>query len=257
MLYQAIKFQKTGNVMVIHINDSVSDRNGEAQRHYELAELSAEITLDEAVRVVVLTGSGEKSFSMGTDFMVGASGGNEGDTAKYWPVAEAIAGLDRPVIAAIHGDAIGQGLELALACDVRIASKTSSFGLPQIKAGHIPWDGGTQRLSRLVGKGKALEMILTGEMIDAQEAYRIGLLNKVVSKEELMEVTMKLAQEMASKGPIALRYTKEAVYKGMDMTLEQGLRLEADLYLLIHTTQDRTEGIKAFQEKKTPKFEGK
>jgi enoyl-CoA hydratase/carnithine racemase len=108
-----------------------------------------------------------------------------------------------------------------------------------------------------VGRGKALEMILTGEVIDAQEALRIGLVNKVVPNKDLMEVTMKMAQDMASKGPIALRYTKEAIYKGMDMTLEQGLRLEADLYLLIHTSKDRTEGIQAFQEKRKPKFEGK
>jgi enoyl-CoA hydratase/carnithine racemase len=121
----------------------------------------------------------------------------------------------------------------------------------------IPSDGGTQRLARLVGRGKTLEMILTGEVIDAQEALRIGLVHRVVPKKDLTEVAMKMAQEMASKGPIALRYTKEAVYKGMDMTLEQGLRLEADLYLLIHTTKDRTEGIQAFREKRKPKFEGK
>ncbi len=170
---------------------------------------------------------------------------------------EPISKLDRPVVAAISGDAIGQGLELALACDIRIASETSCFGMSHIKSGLIPWDGGTQRLSRLVGKSKALEMILTGEMIEAQEALRIGLVNKVVPKKDLTEVTMKMAKEMASKGPIALRYTKEAIYKGMDMTLEQGLRLEADLYLLIHTSKDRTEGIQAFREKRTPKFEGK
>jgi enoyl-CoA hydratase/carnithine racemase len=161
------------------------------------------------------------------------------------------------VIAAISGDVIGQGLELALACDLRIASETSHFGLPQIKTGHLPSDGGTQRLSRLVGRGKGLEMILTGEIIDAQEALRIGLVNKVVPKKDLMEVTMKMAQEMASRGPIALRYIKEAIYKGMDMTLEQGLRLEADLYLILHTTKDRTEGIQAFRGKRKPKFEGK
>jgi enoyl-CoA hydratase len=152
---------------------------------------------------------------------------------------------------------MGQGLELALACDIRIASETSYFGMPHIKSGLIPWDGGTQRLSRLVGRGKALEMILTGEIIDAQEALRIGLVHRVVPKKDLTEVTMKLAQEMASKGPIALRYTKEAVYKGMDMTLEQGLRLEADLYLLIHTSKDRSKGIQAFRAKRTPKFGGK
>ena len=112
-------------------------------------------------------------------------------------------------------------------------------------------------MARLVGKNKALEMILTGETIDAKEALRIGLVNKVVPKEEVMKVVMKMAKEMASKGPIALRYVKEAIYKGIDMTLEQGLRLEADLYLLIHTSMDRTEGIQAFREKRAPKFEGK
>jgi enoyl-CoA hydratase/carnithine racemase len=161
------------------------------------------------------------------------------------------------VIAAINGDATGQGLELALACDIRVATEASHFGLPHIKKGLIPWDGGTQRLSRLVGSGKTLEMILTGEMIDAQEALRIGLVNKVVPREELMKAVTGLAQEMASKGPIALRYAKEAIHKGMDLTLEQGLRLEADLYLLLHTTKDRSEGIKAFREKKVPRFEGR
>jgi enoyl-CoA hydratase/carnithine racemase len=145
---------------------------------------------------------------------------------------------------------------MALACDLRIATETSVFGLPHIKASLIPSDGGTQRLSRLVGRSKALEMILTGETVDAQEALRIGLVNRVVPTGELMEVAMKMAKEMASKGPIALRYAKEAIHKGMDMTLEQGLHLEADLYLLIHTTKDRTEGIKAFQGKRSPKFEG-
>ena len=176
---------------------------------------------------------------------------------KISSVSEPIARIDRPVIAAIQGDAIGQGLEMALACDLRIAAETSRFGLPQIKAGLIPWDGGTQRLARLVGRGKALEMILTGETIDAREAYRVGLVNKVVPSQELMSTVMSMAREMATKGSIALRYTKEAVYQGMDLILEQGLRLEADLYLLIHTTKGRTEGIKAFREKRVPKFEGK
>jgi enoyl-CoA hydratase/carnithine racemase len=172
-------------------------------------------------------------------------------------IAEPIAKLDKPVIAAMRGNVLGQGLELVLACDIRIAEEKSRFGFPHIRAGLIPWDGGTQRFSRVVGKGKALEMILTGEIIDVQEAYRIGLVNTVTPSGQLMTIVIKMAQEMASKGPIALRYTKEAIYKGMDLTLEQGLRLEADLYLLLHTTQDRTEGIQAFQEKKIPKFEGR
>jgi len=146
---------------------------------------------------------------------------------------------------------------MALACDIRISAESSRFGMPLIQAGLIPWDGGTQRLARLVGRGKALEMILTGKTISAQEAQRIGLVNQVVSSQDLMGTTIKMAREMASKGSVALKYTKEAVYQGIDLTLEQGLRLEADLYLLIHTTKDRTEGIRAFREKRVPKFEGK
>ena len=167
---------------------------------------------------------------MQIDLTGGVSGANEEDKTKFWSFAEPIGKLDKPVIAAIDGDAIGQGLALPLTCDIRISTDTSHFGLPHIKKGGTLWDGGTQRLSRLVGRDKALEMILTGEIIDAQEAHRIGLINKVVRTKEVMEMLMNMAREIASKGPIALRYTKEAIYKGMDLTLEQGLRLEADLY---------------------------
>jgi len=128
--------------------------------------------------------------------------------------------------------------------------------MPQVAAGQMPWDGGTQRLSRLVGRGKALEMILLGEPIEALEAYRIGLVHKVVPPVELMQVVSDMARKMALMSPISLAYTKEAVKKGMDLTLEQGLRLEADLYYLIHTARDRIEGIKAFQEKRRPEFKG-
>jgi enoyl-CoA hydratase/carnithine racemase len=257
MPYQAINYQKTSNIITINLIGSLKDRVELGQIVDELAELCDHIAWDETIKVVVLTGSEETSFSMGIDLSSAVSEINEGDEKTFYSLSGPVAKLDRPVVAAISGDAIGQGLELALACDIRIASETSCFGMSHIKSGLIPWDGGTQRLSRLVGRGKALEMILTGEVIGAQEALRIGLVNKVVAKEDLMEVTMKMAQEMASKGPIALRYTKEAIYKGMDMTLEQGLRQEADLYLLIHTSKDRTEGIQAFREKRTPKFEGK
>ncbi len=255
MSYQTIQAQKREYILVIYMHNSSPSKIRATLLSEELKELCVEIPWDEDVRVLVLTGKEEGFFSMG----VGLNGADsfEGEKIECHSITDSIAKLDRPVIATISGDAIGQGLELALACDIRIASETSRFGLPQIKAGHIPWDGGTQRLSRLVGKGKALEIILTGEVIDAQEALRIGLVNKVVPKKDLMEVAMKIAQEMASKGPIALRYIKEAIYKGLDMTLEQGLHLEADLYLLIHTTKDRTEGIQAFREKRKPKFEGK
>jgi len=256
MHYQTVSLQKVDHVMVVHLSDMVSDRLGMARLSDELTEIFAEITWDEEVRVIVLTGSGDKSFSLGAGLNKVGSGTGEEEEIEVFSISEPIAKIDRPVIAAIQGDALGPGLEMALACDLRIAAETSRFGLSELKAGLIPWNGGTQRLARLVGRGKALEMILTGETIDAREAYRVGLVNKVVPRQELMSTVMSMAREMASKGSIALRYTKEAVHQGMDLTLEQGVRLEADLYLLIHTTKDRTEGIKAFREKRVPKFEG-
>ena len=257
MSEKTLRYQKTNHVLVIDLNCPFDHSLLKFQISAELGGLCDEATWDKKVNVVLISDCAEKAFSWERDTVKAVPLSEVEGKTEFQSIAEPIARLDRPVIAAILGDAIGQGLELALACDIRIASETSRFGLSQIKAGHIPWDGGTQRLSRLVGKSKALEMILTGEIIDAQEALGIGLVNKVVPKEDLTEVTMKMAQEMASKGPIALRYTKEAVNKGMDMTLEQGLRLEADLYLLIHTTKDRTEGIQAFREKRKPQFEGR
>ncbi len=254
---KTLRYQKTNHVLVIDLNGPLDHSVVKSQISAELGEFCDGATWDEEVRVVVISDTGEKPLSRETDLTKAVSVDGLEEEMEPQSFTEPISKLDRPVVAAISGDAIGQGLELALACDIRIASETSCFGMSHIKSGLIPWDGGTQRLSRLIGRSKALEMILTGEVIDAQEALRIGLVSKVVPKKELMEVAMKMAQEMASKGPIALRYTKEAIYKGMDMTLEQGLHLEADLYLLIHTSKDRTEGIQAFREKKTPKFEGK
>jgi len=139
---------------------------------------------------------------------------------------------------------------------MRIASFASYFGLPHINDGIIPWDGGTQRLSRLIGKSNALEMILTGQTINGEEALRIGLVNQLTDGGQLLPKIMETAQKMAAKGPIALKYTKEVVHKGMDLTMDQALGLEADLYFLLHTSKDRTEGIKAFQEKRKARFNG-
>jgi enoyl-CoA hydratase len=256
-IHQQLNYEKTGNVMVINMISTAGDHLELARLSDEFSELCGEMIWDEEVRVIVLTGSGEIFYSVETDLIGLFSRIHEEQQINFLSFAEPIAKLSQPLIAAINGDAIGQGLELALVCDIRIATERSRFGFPQIKDGLIPWNGGTQRLSRLVGKGKALEMILTGEIIDAQEAQRIGLVNKVVSPDKLMPVAMDMAKQMACKGPIALRYAKEAIYKGMDMSLEQGLRLEADLYLLLHTTKDREEGIRTFREKRVPKFEGR
>ena len=259
MSYQTLSYQKKDHVIVINLLGPANDQVKVARLSQELSDLSAEINSDETVRVAILTAGDTPGspFSIGIDLNGEILKAEKESETQLWSIAEPIAKLDCPVIAAITGDAIGQGLELALACDIRIADEASRFGLPHIKRGIIPWDGGTQRLLHLLGKAKAIEMILCGEVIDAQEACRIGLVSKVVSPEELSSVVMDIAEEMASKGPLALRYAKEAINKGMDLSLEQGLRLEADLYFLLHTTSDRTEGITAFQEKRPPLFEGK
>jgi enoyl-CoA hydratase len=214
--------------------------------------------------VVVITGAGEKAFCRGNELEQAQTGKTvETALAKFketgtgFNVASAIASIDRPVIAAINGDALGQGLELALSCDVRLAAQSARFGFPQVASGLMPRDGGTQWLPRIIGKGKALELILTGEIIDAEEALAIGLVSQVVPPPDLVATVEALAQKIARQAPIALRFIKEAVNKGLDLTLEQGLRLEADLYFLLHTTADRTEGIKAFLEKRRPQFKGR
>ena len=208
----------------------------------EIAHVCEHITEDDEVYVVILTGGGD----------VFCRGGDPSTCA-----AAALAALDRPVIAAVNGAASGAGLELALAADIRICSDTASFTLPQVAEGILPSDGGTQRLPRIVGRGKALELLLTAETISAAEALEIGLVSAVCPAAELEAEAAKLAESIAAKGPLALRYLKEAVIKGMDLTLEQGLRLEADLYFLLHTTTDRTEGITAFREKRDPDYKGK
>ena len=257
MSYQTLSYERKGYIGIIDLNGPLDEQVKTSQLSDELADLLAVIAWKNETRVIILTGSGERPFSVSSDLIKEVWKISEQRRKGFWSLAEPIAKLDRPVIAAIKGDAIGQGLELALACDLRIATETSHFGFPQIMVGSIPWDGGTQRLSRLVGKPKAMEMMLTGEIINAKEADRIGLINKVVPPGDLMAVGMEMAREMASRAPIALRYAKEAVHKGMDLTLEQGLRLEADLYLLLHTTNDRAEGITAFRKKRTPQFKGR
>jgi len=253
MSYKMLSFGKIGSIGLITINCPVVDNAINRRLCQELSGICSLVNQDEDVSILIVTGDGEKAFCVGLE----KKESGESIFQRTLPlVAEPVASLAIPVIAAINGDALGQGLELALACDIRIAVESARFGLPQVASGLMPWDGGTQRLPRLVGRGKAMEMLLTGQTVDASEAYRIGLVSKVVRREELMSTTMDFAQSLASGAPAALRYAKEAALKGMDLTLEQGLRLEADLYFLLQTTEDRTEGIKAFLEKRSPKFRG-
>ena len=260
MPYSTILYTKKEHIVTITLNRPEAENVINQQLARELAEACREINRDDSVYAVVITGAGDRAFCGGSELekAIQVSGTPTAleDLGTQYNVAPAIAGIDRPVIAAINGDALGQGLELALSCDIRLASDKARFGFPQVALGLIPMDGGTQRLPRIVGRGKALELIFTGETINAGEALEIGLVSKVVKQENLAPETEALAQSIASKAPIALRYIKEAVNKGLDLTLEQGLRLEADLYFLLHTTADRTEGIRAFLEKRNPKFKG-
>ena len=247
MPYSTVIYTKKDHIGYITLNRPEAGNSINLKLAQELEDVCRKINQDEDIYVIILSGAGDKAFSRGSEL---------GKSEMVYSAATAIASIDRPVIAAINGDALGQGLELALSCDIRLASDRAKFGFPQVAQGLIPFDGGTQRLPRIVGRGKALELILTTETITAQEALEIGLVSKVVSQANLAAEAEALAQTIAAKAPIALRYIKEAVNKGLDLTLEQGLRLEADLYFLLHTTADRTEGITAFLKKRPPKFKG-
>jgi len=264
MSYQTISYQKSGGVGIITLNRPEVNNAFNIELATAMADVCSEINQDREIRVVTVTGAGE-TFSVGTDWSnPSAMPGKNRETsppwesgAKSWSVATAVSRLNCPVIAAINRDALGQGLELALACDLRIAAETAHLGLTDIASGLIPWDGGTQRLPRLVDRAKAMEMLLLGETVSAREAYRLGLVNKVVQLKELLPVVNDMAQRMVSSAPLALKYVKEAVHKGLDLTLEQGLRLETDLYAILQTTEDRAEGITSFLKKRQPKFKGK
>jgi enoyl-CoA hydratase/carnithine racemase len=242
-----IIFQTNGAVVNIIINNPQNDNMLDTESLIQVSDICREINDNENYKAVIITGKGSNVFSLGF---------KNGSIAEITPVSSLIAGLRCPVIAAINGDAFAEGLEIALACDIRIASPNSRFCLPDIQSGGIPSNGGTQRLSRIVGITKAMEMCLTGESIDADEALRIDLITGIVEQKDLIKTANDMAQTMTTKSPLALSYAKEAIYKGLDLTMEQGLQLEADLYFLLHTTEDRVEGIKAFREKRNPDFKG-
>ena len=228
-----------------------------------VAELDAafrEVAADDDVRGVIITGEGEKAFVAGADI---------GELAKMGPIngidvsrqgSDAFRRLERmgkPVIAAVNGYALGGGMELALACHLRIASENARFGLPEVKLGIIPGYGGTVRLPRIVGRGRALELILSGEMITAQRAYEIGLANRVVPQDQLTAAAETLMATILKNGPIALRFALEAVDRSLETGIEEGLGLESHLFGLLASTEDMREGMKAFLEKREANFAGK
>ncbi len=213
-----------------------------------------ELDHHDGVRVVILTGMGE-AFCVGADLPA-----DEPDlprAAGRVRVSGCIAACRKPVIAALNGSAMDQGLEIALACDIRLASENARLGLTQIRSGLLPWDGGTQRLPRLIGQGRAMEMILTARTVDAREAKEMGMVDGVVPPQDVLKEARKLAETIAAHAPIAAGYAKEAVRTGRDLPLDQGLRLEADLNVLLQSTADRAEGVRSFLEKRPPVYRGR
>lgn len=249
-----IVWEKEGAVATIAINVVPRDCGELIRCADDLSYICRTIATDSGVTVVVITG-GKDAFHL--EPILDACVEMDEEEVRFLSLATGLSVLDCPVLAALRGLVTGPGLELALACDMRIAAEDASFSLPQIRRGLIPWDGGTQRLPRTVGKGKALEMILTGTTLDAREALRMGLVNRLVPSPELMVAVREMAGKMAAQAPLALKFAKEAVCQGMEMNLGQGLRLEADLYFLLHSTSDRREGIEAFRAKRKPRFEGR
>jgi enoyl-CoA hydratase/carnithine racemase len=245
----ALTHRKIENCIVIDLVNAIADEPSAANILLDIEALCDRISLDEQVRVVVLSFDGAMKKLPGS-FL------DQGFRGEANSLVDSIAKIKQPLIAAIRGDAIGIGLELALACDIRIGAENARFGLPQVKAGRMPSDGGTQRLPRLIGIGNALQMILTGDLIDAHEALRLGLVNRLVAAESVSDLALELAGKLAEQSPVSLNYSKEAIYKGLDLTLDQGIGMEMDLYLHMFTTADRIEGIEAYKEKRTPKFKG-
>ena len=225
----------------------------------ELREVAQRLQEDPAVRVLVLTGAGP-AFSRGREPVPVSVRRLGGDLVARWMAqrraADALAGIEIPVVAALNGDAVDHGLELALACDLRIACRGALLGITDVDRGGLPWDGATQRLPRLVGPSRALDMLLTSRLVDADEAKSFGLVTMVVELEALERTVQEVAGSIAGSAPIASRYVKEAVRSGMDIPLGQGLKLEADLNIQLHSTRDRAEGIQSFLEKQAADYRG-
>jgi len=259
-LPEFILSEKRGKTLVLTINRPAVLNALNWQTMTELQSVLMQVRDDASVGGVIITGAGEKSFVAGADIKELATKDPVG--AKYFSVQSQrilhyIEHFPKPIIALINGFCLGGGCELAMACHMRVASDKAKFGQPEVTLGIMPGNGGTQRLSRLVGKGVALELILTGKMIDAWEALRIGLVNKVTGAENLFTAAEEILTTIYSKGPVAVTLCLEAVNHGMELTLDEGVQLEANLFGLCFSTEDMKEGTSAFVEKRKPEFKGK
>lgn len=260
MSFENLLFEKQGNVAVVTINRPKALNALNAATLQELSDVFDLLAKDDSVYVVILTGAGEKAFVAGADisYMKNLSAVEAREFALLGQAAfNKVENLPQPVIAAVNGFALGGGCELAMSCDIRLASDNAKFGQPEVNLGVPPGFAGTQRLPRLVGKGVAKELLYTADMIDAAEAHRIGLVNKVYPADELMAAATKMAEKIAAKGQIAIRLTKSAVNQGLEMDLARGMAYEAEVFGLVFSTEDQKEGMTAFLEKRKADFKGK
>ncbi|MFZ1946476.1 MAG: enoyl-CoA hydratase-related protein [bacterium] len=260
MAYENILVEKKDKIAIVTINRPKVLNALNTKTFHELADAFRDLRDDKGVAAVILTGSGEKAFVAGADISEFASFTPD-DARDYgrlgWKTMWLIENIGKPVIGAINGFALGGGLELAMSCTFRYASDNAKMGQPEVNLGLTPGFGGTQRLPRLVGRGWGLELLLSGTPIDAATALRIGLVNKVVPQAELLAECEKTARTIAAKAPIAVRYMIEVVNRGLDMSLEGGMELEAGVFGLAFSTEDYKEGTRAFLEKRKAEFKGK
>lgn len=265
MAFETIILEKKDGVARITFNRAEVLNAFNPKMSDELKEAVKDIAADKSIKVVVITGAGDRAFMSGADIdktilawvEMAKKGGSVLDDHKVYFSPTMLEELPQPVIAAVNGFAMGMGCEIALGCDIRIAADTAQFGQPEIRLGIMCGGGGSVRLTRLVGKGKALEMCLTGDPIDAQEAYRIGLVNQIVPSAELEEATSKMVKRLIYKGAVALDSTKKSIYAALEMPLTEAIENEGKLFSDIFKTEDAEEGAKAFLEKRRPEFKGK
>jgi enoyl-CoA hydratase/carnithine racemase len=257
--YETLLVEQRQQIIYVTLNRPASLNALNITLRNDLKQCFTDVQAKRDVRVVVITGAG-RAFCAGADIKEWreptsvVEDRDERLRRNFW---QAMSQCEVPIIAAINGYALGGGCELAMCCDIRIASDRAQLGLTEVTLGIIPGGGGTQRLPRLVGQGKALELILSGRRIDASEALRLGLVEQVVPHDQLLPSVEELAQSIASRAPLAVKYAKEAVVRGRELPLTEGLKVEAELYTLLRTTEDRMEGARAFQEKRPPRFKGR
>jgi enoyl-CoA hydratase len=259
MEYANLLVSIDGTIATVTVNRPKALNALNRETHQDLQRAFDALEQDVAVKVIILTGAGKKAFVAGADIaQMQPLNALEGRAFAQLgqKVFKTIEDSSKPVIAAVNGFALGGGCELAMACDIRLASENAKFGQPEVNLGVIPGFAGTQRLARLIGKGRAKELIFTGDMIDAQEAYRLGLINKVLPQEQLLEAAQKMAMKIASKGSIAVSLSKDAINKGLEMDLDKASAYEAELFGLCFATADLKEGMLAFLEKRAANFKG-